>query len=135
MDPQAWGELVTSIDNLGRTEDHDDTPPAFTSPESTENERSTSPSDGPPPPMFSQLIDYFEDVEHARAKPLPVEDWHDRLSRAKDGADPTDAFKAILSIFHIMDKEWGSAVFSDPFSVPTEALADGSRYGKSIISR
>ena len=83
------------------------------------------------PATFHQLIDFFEQTQNDEGLNFPVEDWHGRLSRASEGADPADALRAIISLLRCIEARWADF----DLTKPTEILMEGSRHGKPVARR
>ena len=89
----------------------------------------TSPGTPPahPPPVFSRLIDFFNNIEERGPWQPPLEGWRSLLTRAEAGVDPVDALRTVKSMLHSLTK---SNLGHHSISIPTEILRDASRYGK-----
>ena len=103
--------------------------PVEKAPSSGPTEYSCSSSLDEAPPTFDELIDYFTRVELMRGFEFPVPHWREKLFRARDGVDLSEAFKTAILLFHVLDQHWGHHALS----MPTQILAEGSKYGMRIL--
>ena len=81
------------------------------------------------PPMFRSLSDVFGNVVPPELTGIGVNEWPNLLERADSGVETDKALQAVVSILQYLEE-------SSPVTLvaATKVLADGSRYGKLIMT-
>lgn len=100
-------------------------------PDGSDSDISDEPYDSVPmpSPTFFDLLNHFEEVEEQYGV-RSLATWQNGMERLRVSDNFSDAMKATLSLFHVLEDKVGVHAFDKP----NELLLTGSRYGKPKIS-